>query len=118
MTDLVKNGEVKRGQIGIRTQDLTPDIASSLGLEKSDGALIAQVVANSAADEAGLQAGDLIVGVDGQPVHNVADFHRRVDFAHVGDTLRLSVLREGKPETVKVTIEKTRPSQRQSRQWN
>jgi Do/DeqQ family serine protease len=118
MVDLVKNGEVKRGQIGIRTQDLTPDIASSLGLEKSDGALIAQVAANSAAANAGLQAGDLIVGVDGQPVHNVADFHRRIDFAHIGDTLRLSILREGRPDTVKVTIESTRPSQRQSQKWN
>ncbi|HEX4504093.1 MAG TPA: Do family serine endopeptidase [Alphaproteobacteria bacterium] len=119
MADLVKNGEVKRGLIGIRTQDLTPDIASSLGLEKSDGALIAQVAANSAAANAGLQAGDLIVGVDGEAVHNVADFHRRVDFAHVGDTLKLSVLREGKPDTVKVTIESTRPSQqRQSQKWN
>jgi serine protease DegQ len=118
MADLVKNGEVKRGQIGIRTQDLTPDIASSLGLEKSDGALIAQVAANSAADKAGLQAGDLIVGVEGQPIHNVADFRRRIDFAHVGDVMKLSVLREGRPETAKVTIESTRPSQRQSRQWN
>jgi len=118
MVDLIKNGEVKRGQIGVRTQDLTPDIASSLGLEKSDGALVAQVAANSAAANAGLQAGDLIVGVDGQPIHNVADFHRRIDFAHVGDMLKLSVLREGKPETVKVTIESTRPSQRQSHQWN
>ena len=119
MGDLVKNGEVKRGLIGIRTQDLTPDIASSLGLEKSDGALIAQVAANSAAANAGLQAGDLIVGVDGEPVHNVADFHRRIDFAHVGDTLKLAVLRDGKPDTVKVTIESDRPvQQRQSQKWN
>ena len=103
----------------IRTQDLTPDIASSLGLEKSDGALIAQVAANSAAANAGLQAGDLIVGVDGQPIHTVADFHRRIDFAHVGDTLKLSVLHDGKPDTIKVTIESNRPvQQRQSQKWN
>jgi len=118
MADLVKNGEVKRGQIGIKTQDLTPDVASSLGLDKSDGALIAQVAANSAAADAGLQAGDLIVEVDGQPVHNVADFHRRIDFAHVGDTLKLSILHDGKADTVKVKIDTPRPSQRQSRQWN
>ena len=118
MADLVKNGEVKRGQIGIKTQDLTPDVASSLGLDKSDGALIAQVAANSAAADAGLQAGDLIVEVDGQPVHNVADFHRRIDFAHVGDTLKLSILHDGKADSVKVKIDTPRPSQRQSRQWN
>ncbi len=118
MADLIKNGDVKRGQIGIRTQDLTPDIASSLGIESGDGALIAQVAAGSAAANAGLQAGDLIVAIDTVPVHNVADFHRRIDFAHVGDVLKLTILRDGKSDTVKVTIETTRPSQRQSRQWN
>jgi serine protease DegQ len=118
MADLIKNGDVKRGQIGIRTQDLTPDIASSLGIERGDGALIAQVAADSAAANAGLQAGDLIVAIDNVPVHNVADLHKRIDFAHVGDTLKLSILRDGKSSTVKVTIETTRPSQRQSRQWN
>jgi serine protease DegQ len=118
MADLIKNGDVKRGQIGIRTQDLTPDIASSLGIDSGDGALIAQVAANSAAANAGLQAGDLIVAIDNVPVHNVADLHKRIDFAHVGDALKLSILRDGKSSTVKVTIETTRPSQRQSRQWN
>ena len=62
MSDLVKSGDVKRGQIGIRTQDLTPDIASSLGIDRGDGALIAQVAGGSSAADAGLQAGDLIVG--------------------------------------------------------
>jgi Do/DeqQ family serine protease len=118
MADLIKNGDVKRGQIGIRTQDLTPDIASSLGIERGDGALIAQVAADSAAATAGLQAGDLIVAIDGAPVHNVADLHKRIDFAHVGDVLKLSVIRDGDTRTVKVTIETTRASQRQSRQWN
>jgi Do/DeqQ family serine protease len=118
MHDLIKDGDVKRGQIGIRTQDLTPDIASSLGLERGDGALIAQVAANSAAANAGLQAGDLIVGIDGVPVHNVADLHKKLDFAHVGDVLKLSILRDGKPDTAKVQIDTNRPSQRQSRQWN
>ncbi len=118
MTDLIKDGDVKRGQIGIRTQDLTPDIASSLGLERSDGALVAQVAANSAAANAGLQAGDLIVGIDGVPVHSVADLHKRIDFAHVGDVLKLSILHDGEPDTIKVPIEAAAPSQRQSRQWN
>ncbi len=122
MSDLVKNGDVKRGQIGIRTQDLTPDIAASLGIERGDGALIAQVAANSSAANAGLQAGDLIVAIDNVPIHNVADLHRKIDFAHIGDVLALGVLRDGKPVTVKVPIEATRSSQtqgrQQSRQWN
>jgi len=48
----------------------------------------------------------------------VADLHKKIDFAHVGDVLKLSILRDGKPNTVKVQIETTRPSERQSRQWN
>ena len=67
---------------------------------------------------AGLQAGDLIVAIDGTPIHSVADLHKKLDFAHVGDELNLSVLRDGKSDTVKVRIETNRPSQRQSRQWN
>ena len=118
MADLIKNGDVKRGQIGIRTQDLTPDIASSLGISSGDGALIAQVAADSAAANAGLQAGDLIVAIDGVPVHGVADLHKRIDFAHVGDVLKLSILRDGQSSTVKVQLDSTRASQRQSRQWN
>ena len=118
MNDLIKNGDVKRGAIGIRTQDLTPDIASSLGIERADGALIAQVAAGSAAATAGLQAGDLIVGIDDAPVHSVTDLHKRIDFTHVGDVLKLSIVHEGEPATVKVTIETTRPSQKQSHQWN
>jgi Do/DeqQ family serine protease len=117
MTDLVKNGDVKRGQIGIRTQDLTPDIAASLDIEH-DGALIAQVAGQSSAAKAGLQAGDLIIGIDDVPIHNIADMHKRIDFAHVGDVLRLSILRDGKPMEIKVPIEGTRSSQAQSRQWN
>jgi Do/DeqQ family serine protease len=118
MTDLIKNGEVKRGQIGIATQDLTPDIASSLGLEQSDGALIVKVAADSSAANAGVQAGDLIVSLDDEPVHNVADLHRRLDFAHKGDFLNLGLIRDGKPIRLKVRIEAAIATGRQSRQWN
>ena len=95
------------GPIGIRTQDLTPDIASSLGIERADGALIAQVAAGSAAADRRVQAGDLIVGIDDAPVHSVTDLHKRIDFTHVGDVLKLSIVHEGEPATVKVTIETT-----------
>ena len=118
MSDIIKNGDVKRGQIGIRTQDLTPDIAASLGIESGDGALVAQVAAGSAAANAGLQPGDLIIAIDSGAIHNVADLHRKIDFAHVGDILKMTVLRDSAQLTLRVTIEGTRSSNPNSRQWN
>jgi serine protease Do/serine protease DegQ len=118
MVDLIKNGDVKRGQVGIQVQDLTPDVASSLDLERSDGALIANVAANSPAANAGVQAGDLIVSIDNEPIHTVADLRRKLDFAHDGDFLNLGLVRDGKPVTVKVRIAAGIIKGRQARQWN
>ncbi len=118
MVDLIKNGDVKRGQIGIQTQDLTPDVASGLGLERSDGALITTVANNSPAADAGVQPGDLIVSVDDEPIHTIADLRRKLDFAHDGDFLNLGLIREGKATTVKVRIQAGVINGRQARQWN
>jgi serine protease Do/serine protease DegQ len=118
MADLIKNGDVKRGQIGIRPQDLTPDIASSLGIDRSDGVLIAQIAQNSPAAAAGLQPGDLIIEIDGTPIHTVAELHKKIDFAHAGDKLAVKIVRDGKPVTIDVTIEAMNQPHRQSRQWN
>jgi Do/DeqQ family serine protease len=118
MTDLIKNGDIKRGRIGIRTQDLTPEIASSLDISQTEGALIVQVAPNSTAAQAGIQQGDLIVKIDNAPVRDVADVHKHLNFAHLGDTLTLSLARGEKLLTVKVKIEEMQSSRAQSRQWN
>jgi Do/DeqQ family serine protease len=118
MFDLIKNGDVKRGQLGIRLQDLTPDIASSLGIERSDGVLVAQVAPGSSAAAAGLESGDLIIAVDGTPLHTVAEMHKKIDFAHLGDRMTLTILRDGQTMTAKVAIESSNSRNRQSRQWN
>lgn len=108
MADLVKNGDVKRGQIGVRMQDLTPDIAASLNLENTDGALIVQVASGSSAALAGIQPGDLVVAANDAPVHSASELRRRIDVAHVGDTLTLSVIRDGKRVNAKVVVESMR----------
>jgi Do/DeqQ family serine protease len=118
MFDLIKNGDVKRGQLGIRLQDLTPDIASSLGIERSDGVLVAQVAPGSSAAAAGLESGDLIIAVDGTPLHTVAEMHKKIDVAHLGDRMTLTILRDGQTMTAKVAIESSNSRNRQSRQWN
>jgi serine protease Do/serine protease DegQ len=109
MTDLIRNGAVKRGEIGIYPQDLTPNIASGLGIERRDGVLVVDVAPDSAAARAELAPGDLIIAIDGTPIHTVADFRRRIDFAHVGDKLRLSIISDGTTKTVAVTVEAIKP---------
>ena len=118
MTDLIKNGDVKRGQIGLRLQDLTPDIASSLGIDRSDGVLVTQVAPNSSSAAAGVESGDLIIAVDGTPLHTVAEMHKKIDFAHVGDTMTLTIIRDDRTLTAKVAIAASTLPHRQARQWN
>ncbi|MCK7515799.1 MAG: PDZ domain-containing protein [Desulfobacterales bacterium] len=65
---LQKRGHVTRGWLGVSIQDLTPELAKSLGLKESKGALVAQVVPGGPADKAGIEQGDVIVNFDGQTV--------------------------------------------------
>jgi Do/DeqQ family serine protease len=117
MLDLVKHGKINRGQIGIRPQDLTPDIASSLGIESGDGVLVVQVAENSPAARAGIQPGDLLVAIDNEPVQTVTDLRKRIDLAHIGDTVTLSLVRDGEKMTRKVTLDAA-GSRLQTRQWD
>jgi len=118
MRELIQSGQVKRGMIGIRPQDLTPDIASSLGLQQTEGAVVAQVAEDSAAARAGIAPGDVITKVDGAPIHSVADLRRRMDLARLGQTLNLTIIRDGREITQRVTVDAERSSQRASRRWD
>ena len=68
MVQLVEHGEVRRGQLGVAIQDLTPELAAAFGLKQPGGAVIAEVIPGSAADRAGLVAGDIVVAVNGKPI--------------------------------------------------
>jgi Do/DeqQ family serine protease len=103
---LVKYGEVQRGQLGIGVQDLTPDLAKALGLERSGGAVIAQVQPGSPAAKAGLRAGDVITAVDGKPVATASALRNAVGLMRVGTEVRLDLIRDGKPEAVTAQIGK------------
>ena len=101
---LARYGEVQRGQLGIVMQDLTRDLARALGYQQTQGAVVAQVLPGSAADKAGLQRGDLIVAIDGHPVHNGADLRNAVGILRAGTPVRLKVIRDGKARLIKATI--------------
>lgn len=98
---LITNGKVIRGYIGASVQDVTPDIADSLGVPQS-GALVADVTPGGPAYAAGVRSGDLILKVDGRPVTNGADLTRQVGGVHAGDTIRLDVIRNGQTRQIAV----------------
>jgi Do/DeqQ family serine protease len=105
MEQLINHGEIKRGRIGVAIQDLTPDVAQALGTTYRQGAVIAKVVPGSPAERAGLRTSDLVVAVNGTPIHNGAELKNHVVLAKIGDEVDLTVIRGGSERTVAVRIE-------------
>lgn len=93
---LQKRGHVTRGLLGVAIQDLTPELAKSLGLKDSKGALVSQVVPDGPADKAGIEQGDVIVNFDGRAVGDSKDLPRIVASTPVGKTVTVKLLRDGK----------------------
>lgn len=105
-SQLIEHGEVKRGRIGVYIQDMTKDLADSFDLEETTGILITQIVEDSPADDADLKQGDIILEIDGDKVDKVANFRNRVSLTAPGTKVKLTILRDGERETVKVKIGK------------
>ena len=97
---LIARGQVSRGFIGAEIQGITPDIAASLGIRPDQGALVAELTAGGPAERGGLKVSDVVVGVDGQPVHTASGLTQRVALVGAGQTVQLQVLRDGRPTTV------------------
>jgi serine protease Do len=103
---LKEHGAVTRGWIGVQIQTVTQDIAESLGLKKTQGALVAEPQADGPAAKAGIAAGDLIQSVNGQDVKDSRDLAQKIAAIQPGTTAQLQVLRNGSTTTVSVTVEK------------
>jgi len=99
-SQLISYGKVDHGYIGATIQQVTPDLAESLGMATTHGALVAALKIGGPSERAGVRVGDLIQAVDGRPVTSASDLTRKVAFAHPGDTLRLTILRDGRQETI------------------
>ena len=100
---LLQYGETRRGWLGVRIQDVTKDVAEAMGLEKAAGALITDVP-DGPAKEAGMQAGDVILSFDDTEVGDTRGLVRQVGNAEVGKTVRVIIFRDGKTQTLKVTL--------------
>jgi serine protease Do len=94
---LIATGHVDHGYIGATIQQITPDLADSLGLKSVEGAIVDQLSPGGPAQMAGLRAGDIVRSVNGAAVKSPTELTRRVAFSHPGETLRLGLLRGGKP---------------------
>jgi serine protease Do len=100
--ELIAHGKVVRGYIGATIQEVTPDVADSLGLKSHKGALVADVTPGGPSDVAGLKAGDLVLAVNGHEIETSEDLLRQVALARPGDTVRLSVRRDGRMQEINV----------------
>ncbi len=100
---LKEYGETRRGWLGVRIQDVTQDVADAMGLAKATGALITDVP-EGPAKEAGLLTGDVIMSFDGVEVADTRALVRQVGNSPVGASVRVTVMREGKSQTVKVVL--------------
>jgi Do/DeqQ family serine protease len=96
---------VKRAWLGAKLQEVTPEIADSLGLKRPSGALIANLVAGSPAAKAGLKTGDLIVSIDGIDVEDPNGFDYRFATKPLGGAAQVGVVRQGKSFVVPVSLE-------------
>jgi serine protease Do len=101
---LIKNGTVHHGYLGISMNDVTPDNASFFNLPDATGAIVSQVTPDSPAGNAGLKAGDVLREIDGRKIVNGGALQVAVSEMIPGNSIALGILRDGKQETVKVTV--------------
>ncbi|WP_249671997.1 DegQ family serine endoprotease [Pseudomonas abieticivorans] len=101
---LKKDGKVSRGWLGVVIQEVNKDLAESFGLDKPAGALVAQVMEDGPAAKGGVQVGDVILSMNGQPIDMSADLPHLVGSLKEGTKANLEVIREGKRKTLTVTV--------------
>jgi Do/DeqQ family serine protease len=105
MDQLIEFGEVKRGMLGVTILSLDADYRKSLGLtDDVQGALVSQVLEGSAADKAGIMAGDVITMVDGKPVKGAGELRNLIGMGRIGDKVEMGIIREGKPRKITAVI--------------
>ncbi|WP_286694134.1 DegQ family serine endoprotease [Spongiibacter sp. UBA1325] len=102
---ILQHGEVRRGQLGVIIQDLTPELAEAFDIEAGQrGAVVAEVQEGSAADKAGIEAGDVVIAVDGKAVLSSAQLRNAIGLRRVGDKVTITLLREGREKRYKVVL--------------
>jgi serine protease Do len=104
---MIEFGQVKRGELGIMGTELNSELAKAMKVDAQRGAFISQVMPKSAAEKAGIKAGDVILSMNGKPISSFASFRADIGTLPIGTKVTLGLLREGKPMNVDVTIEQS-----------
>ncbi|MBP2547494.1 serine protease Do [Neorhizobium galegae] len=104
IADLMKDGKVERGWLGVQIQPVTQDIADSLGLSEAKGALVVSPQENSPGAKAGIKQGDVITAVNGEPIKDARDLAKKVAAFGPGHKVDVSIWRNGKAQSVAVTL--------------
>lgn len=104
MDDILKHGKVVRGYIGVGIQEVTPDLAKAFNAPAEKGALIGNVESNGPGAKAGLQRGDVITELNGQPVNGPNDLRLKIGTMTPGTTIHLKISRNGEMRDVSLTL--------------
>jgi serine protease DegQ len=106
MESIIKSGHVVRGWIGVESQEITPELAQSFGLQRESGAIIAGVVRNGPADKAGMKPGDILVAVEGKPVRDTTEMLNLIAQLEPGGKATMRVLRKNRESDLAITVGK------------
>lgn len=101
---LLLYGEIRRGLLGIKGEELTPELADTFDLDSPHGAFIKQVSPNSAAEKAGLKAGDVIISMNGSEIRSFAELRAKVGTLRAGKTIQLEVIQNGQKIKLSATL--------------
>ncbi|MBS3650781.1 DegQ family serine endoprotease [Pseudaminobacter sp. 19-2017] len=112
--DLMDTGSVKRGWIGVQIQPVTKDIADSLGLSEAKGAIVSEPQANGPAVKAGIKSGDVITAVNGKLVNGPRELARMIGSINPGETVEVTLWRDGKSQNVQMTLGELPETQQQA----
>lgn len=102
---IIEFGEVRRGLLGIKGGELNANLAKEFNIDVQQGAFVSEVLPNSAAEKAGLQAGDVITAIDGQKLASFAELRAKIATSGAGKEIKLTYLRDGKSKTAKVKLQ-------------
>jgi len=105
MDQLIEYGKVRRGTLGLVVQDLTTDLAGAFEIEPGQGVLVAEVTSGSAAEDAGLEPGDVILRMEERPVNSAQAFHNAQGRLPIGQTLEIEYLRNGKLRDTRLVVQ-------------